>query len=352
MSRYAYIPLDYDNIDEGLERELVLDYKNRDLYVLDDYKIPVSATKSCRKDSIELSKNVENLENDFLSIKNTIDNYVSEILNISDEFYNQIYQNSNSYIYYSDFIEYITTYKSEIDASIDSFADNSSSILNNYNTTVNSFLDSLSSDIEKANKKLEDYQQKVNTYQTFMLNLNNECTEMSMTIDSKMNKNTLETGSGTYSYKFSEEKSTTRTYTAKSHFSWMSNSSKTYPANDKGAYKWTDSPQKPATLYGMGDSLFSDCPGTKKKYYEVVIDSITYPSKYKDLKTGCTYFTVNDLKSYKWEKGNKASPIHKNVTSTTPLKNTYYKKVNLIYQKSETTKTTIKKSQKFKLPLK
>lgn len=69
MSRFAYIPLNFDKITEGTEREISIKRDSKDLYVLNDYKVPVSMTSKLREEIIGKDTIAKNLYEDILNIE-------------------------------------------------------------------------------------------------------------------------------------------------------------------------------------------------------------------------------------------------------------------------------------------
>lgn len=242
MGRFSYIPLAFDQISMGTCRELSLDMLNQDLYMLDDYQVPTSATKTFReyfpdKDDIieELYNNILLLEAEFKNYVIRMNNLSYDIDNVIEQAHNDLFQRITTLESYKEYLK--NRYQQIYDAYIN-VKNLLNEMLQTYKEDITAFLNSLKVKYNTANEKYNLYVSYETEYLNKIIQMEQEIEQMKKDLELKLNK--LGQGSGSFSGSKTVQKIERATFTA--WFYWMSNNRVTYPGDDYAWYNFADSP--------------------------------------------------------------------------------------------------------------
>lgn len=242
MSRFAYIPLNFDKITEGTEREISIKRDSKDLYVLNDYKVPVSMTSKLREEIIGKDTIAKNLYEDILNIEAHYKSCVIRISNLGFEIDDLIEKTENDLFdritSLESYKEYLKQRYQQIYESFQDIKKLLEDTLNSYKENISAFLEMLKIKYNKAKLKYDEYVKLEQNYLNKIITMENEITELKRLLALKLNK--LGTGSG--SFEGEKDTTVTKTETFTGWFYWMSNNPTTYPGDDYRGYYFSVSP--------------------------------------------------------------------------------------------------------------
>lgn len=251
MSRFAFIPLEFTNLTQGLEREIVLKKDTQDIYILDDFKIPVSSTSNLKNAVQEIKSNTTTLENiseimkeEYIFEKDRIlseTNYLNELIHEGESNH---FKRINGL---EDYQLYLESYRQEINISLEDFKKQIEDMVNIYYADLSSTISSAQSKYN-SNKTLYDtYVSYKNTYKNKLSTMESEIATLERELELKLKK--LGAGSGSFDTTISKTETVTKEAT--SWFRWLSNSTSVYPGDriansmsDGGSW-WSYSASKP-----------------------------------------------------------------------------------------------------------
>lgn len=332
MSRFAYIPLDFDNIDLGIERELSLDKANKDLYILDDYKVPVSVTHTLRQEITDKDEVAKKLFNDLDELEFTYKEYLKRLNNLGYDIDKLIYETESNLFSRIDNLE---NYKNYLKDRYDQFYESYTNIknylsktLNTYKENVEALLNLLKIRYNSAKNKYDKYVIYENEYITKITEMENEIKKLKELLELKLNK--LGAGQGSFSGQKTVSKTVGGIFIG--WFYWMSNNPTIYPG--RGAWsRFSTSP--PATPRDFCGGVLTN--RSRATWYKRVIQ---YPTEaFNSVEAAVDFFkTGSTLVSVYWIGGVESNGY----ISETGIFNQYAKKCAVKYSKNITVSTTEK----------
>lgn len=232
MARYALIPLKFQEMDKGLERELMIDRESKDLYVLDDYKIPLSITAIIRDDIEGLDDKAKELYMHMKSLEGQYYEKLIHIFNLEHDLDELIYLCETDLFKRIEKLvkrtDYLEERLGEIKESFEDIKKYMDEILNKYKEDLDKILDMIEAKYRKAKSLLDLYKQWIENYRKKIEELKKEIKE----IDDKLKLKLDKLGKGKGSFNGKVKKTRTVKYTMKCTFHWLSDNTTSYPGRD------------------------------------------------------------------------------------------------------------------------
>lgn len=320
MGRYSYIPLYFENLTQGLEREIVIKRDTDDIYVLDDYKIPVSATKDLKKNTSELNKNIsslldksEQLVNDYLEQKDRLiisKDKLDDLINLGE---NDYFKRINGLEDYSD---YLKGFYNEVKEGFNDLKGNLDDMVQTYYNDLDSILLSVRNKYNNSLSLYNTYVSYKNQHDSIVTSIENDIIELKRKLPLKLKK--LGVGSGTWDGTITIGGKVVKR--AVSQFRWMSSSSTHYPGNiiadnmngyETAWFKYK-SPQPHKPEFFVSSNVISGN-----------INDFRGPSNNEN----------KYLARWSWKDGANAAPLKGNFVSDTGYRNSYAKWVTCEYER-------------------
>lgn len=229
MSRFSFIPLEFEKLSEGLEREIVLKKDTSDIYILDDYKVPVSSTSNLKGSVNDLKIGVtslvtksENLKQEYILEKDRVIRNSNNLNDLITEGESNHFKRVNGL---EDYNTYLEGYHKEIEISLLDFKQKIEDMVNIYysdlTTTINSVTNKYNSNLELYNV----YVGYKTSYDSAINSMEREIDVLYNELATKLKK--LGEGSGKYDGTIVQDTRVTKELT--SWFRWLSNSPTVYP---------------------------------------------------------------------------------------------------------------------------
>jgi hypothetical protein len=231
MSRFSYIPLKFEELSKGLERELLIKSDTDDIYVLDDYKIPVSATNTLRGKVNELKADVTGLVDKSVSVlgeyqieKEKLQKEGNNLDKLEDKLGNDLMKRINGL---EDFSNYLEGYYEEVEESFNQ-------LKKQIEDTVDNYYNSLEEIITDTNRRYEEnldiynkFEENKHQYEQALDRVEQEIGDIKEELPKKLQS--MGGGSGSFDGTIEASKEVVRQKT--SWYRWLSNSSTIYPGN-------------------------------------------------------------------------------------------------------------------------
>lgn len=320
MGRYSYIPLNYNNLGVGSEREILIKRgdKHGDLYLLDDYKVPVSITSYLHDNVDGLDNGVKELVKDSYDLQIKFQGYIKELITLGEkidklikESENEIYSRITGLEAYKN---YLKSYYLEVNDSYNDIVKQLRDTLNNYKGDVTGIVNAIQT---KYNNCIPLYNRYVTLCDTYWNKLTSMETEMNAIIQ-KLSLKMERLGEGSGSFSGNKDVTVDKVIELTTWVYWMSNSE--YGPWYGGS--WDDPPMIPDLYGGIWRPIFWTDGYTAEELRPM--------------------FTQDDLAACYW-----GGPLlHKYwFVSSTPLLNCYARQCNMLYRK--TIQVTDKKKFKY-----
>lgn len=257
MGRFSYIPLEIQNINDGLEREIMLDYANQDLYVLDDYKVPVSITKDLKiqfnnireRTNILLDKS-RKLMADSQDMVDKLDGYAENLYQKWEYFETTLKPRADKVITN---VSFLVDWGNEIERDVDNNIRRLNNMFNGFNNSILSLYNKMKSRYDKCFKLVEQYQLWIDEYYKEAYKFYELELQMSDGLYRKMNG--LGKSTGSYNFGSHKEYTTRKSFTVYlySDFAWDKryHSRSTPPKFSKDLICGMSSLFKISTNYGL-----------------------------------------------------------------------------------------------------
>lgn len=322
MSRYAYIPLDFSKIEQGLEREILIKRDTDDLFVLDDYKVPVSSTKNLRKDIEGIEDGVDEMFTDMEGLENKFRGYIEEIIKLGITLDELIESTENNYfvriIGLESYKNYLQTLFEEVQKSFIDIKDKLDSVVRNYKEDLKIILDAVRpryTSNQTLYNKFSNYEVE---YKAQIISMENEIAIIKQKLTLKMLK--LGTGSGSFSG--SKLVDTTVTLQFGCWFYWLSNNPNTVYYGDS----WYSPPRIPEDYTGVNNQY------NARIWYK--------PPQWSDRETIDNFRGNQNSQEFLVSCSWNGPVVDGGYISETPLYNKYGRRCDLLYQKSFGSKET------------
>lgn len=318
MGRYSYIPLHFENLESGLEREIIIKSDTDDIYVLDDYKIPVSATKDLRKNVNELEQNVDNLLDksddlveDYLEQKDRLIVSKDKLDDLIDLGENDYFKRINGL---EDYSKYLKSFYAEVKQSFDDMTGNLNDMVDTYIADLDSILLAVRNKYNNSLSLYNTYVSYKNQHNSAVTSMENDINELKRKLPLKLKK--LGVGSGTWDGTITVGGKVVKRAT--SGFRWLSNSSTHYPGN--------------VITDNMNYTAWFKYKSPQPHKPDSFINNNVTSGNIEDFRG-----PANDVNKYlvrwSWRDGNDDPPIKGNYVSDTGYRNTYAKWVTCEYEK-------------------
>lgn len=341
MSRFAYIPLNFDNITLGIERELSIKRDTKDLFILDDYKVPVSATANIRELFEKNDIVAHNVLDDTIQLEIRHKSYIKEISNLGYEI-DKLIESFNNETFNR--IEALGTYQKYLNTRFIQIDKTYNLLKSELEVTFNSYKENLNTILEMIETRYNQGVIKVATYNAYCLTYNQMITEMEhevQTLFDTIKSKVVKLGTGSGSYSGSKTVSTTKKVRLITMFRWLSNNTSTYPGHDYKWYNYSTSPPDNPNNFGAGklsnDSTISSWVREwDSTYYGSMLEAV------KDFRGDYNGGTPVGLHSLWWNGGVISGPTNswEGFISESGIFNQYGKEVYLCYYKDVTVNTT------------
>ena len=231
MSRFSFIPLKYEKLSEGLERELLIKSDTDDIYVLDDYKIPVSATSTLRGEVNELKGDVANLVSKSVNLleeynieKEKLEGANNKLDSMVDRLGNDLLKRINGL---EDYSIYLDGFYKEISTNFNELKKQIEDTVDNYYSDLDKTLNDINRKYEENLNIYNKYESNKNQYENVISNMENEISNLKNELPKKLQS--MGSGSGSYDGIINVNKVVVRQKT--SWYRWLSNSPTIYPGN-------------------------------------------------------------------------------------------------------------------------
>lgn len=272
MSRFSFIPLEFEKLSDGLEREIVLKKDTSDLYILDDYKIPVSSTSNLKGNVNDLKTDVttlvtksESLKQEYILEKDRVirnSNIINELITEGERNHFKRINGLEGYNVYLD------GYRQEISIGLQDFKQKIEDMVNIYysdlTTTINNVTNRYNSNLSLYNT----YVGYKTSYESILTVMEGEIDKLYIELAKKLKK--LGEGSGKYDGTIVQDTRVMKKLTC--WFRWLSNSNSVYPG------------PRLANSFNDGLSWYSYYDSKPLKPYFFAGDSNPSSSNYNDWK--------------------------------------------------------------------
>lgn len=310
MARYALIPLEFQELDKGLERELVIDRTKGDLYILDDYKIPLSITAMIRDAVNGMDDKAKSLYDKIKQQEGLYYDKVVKIMNLGHELDDLIYNCETGLFKRIESLNQKSNYLDERFGEVKASFENIKSYLddefNKYIADMGDLLKMIRDRYNKANELYLKYLEWVKKFKETIEKMRREITTLDNKIKLKLDK--LGNGSGDFSGHVEVTK--VKVYYLETWFYWLSDNPITYPGRDDyrhpgtgqvGPFPYSLSPPCRPNYFAAGVGARNVVEGSyDKKRFK------TKEEAYEIFETGWNNGIINTrgdtkLKSIRWE---------------------------------------------------
>lgn len=331
MGRYSYIPLEFEKLEEGSEREILLKKDTKDIYILDDYKVPVSITNYLHKEADLLKEGISIMEADINSLEIDYRKYVATAIEFGERLDELISKSEHEILnriqeleYYE---KYIQDYFQQINSEWEELKKNLNSIIDNYKADLSNILKMIQNKYNTANSLYENYYELYENYLSTLNTMETEITTLYKKLAGKMYK--LGTGSG--SFKGSITVSYQEVAECITWIFWLSNSTIYQPWTP--VRKWTD-PPRAVQSFGGGVWRPLSYPSDMTSSEAYTWFSSTFPGETTYIGS---YWTTGVLLDAENCPAEFSSYLHNGrFVSGTPTRNRYAKQASNVYHKTRT----------------
>lgn len=317
MGRFAYIPLDFEkNLAMGLEREMLIKRSTDDLYVLDDFKVPVSATITLKEGIKDIEKGLDEAYRQIRELNQRFFQYINQSKELSEKLEEYIRRGYNDLFKRIEYLRQYTLnldkYYREIEAYFNHNKIQIDDTFKNYEVAVKKILDTSNTRYNEANNLYGDYVSWNADYLAKLDKINKDIKVMQTEIAKKIEK--LVPGHGSWN----SEYNTKQVIKVRCHgyVYWMSNNPYTIYTGDSW---WIPKPPPVSDFMGMERPIWS-------RMYITPDGTGLTPQRFSEILK--PYGWSNYIVYSEWNGG----VLHGEFISETPLRNTYARRNDIIYE--------------------